>query len=138
MAKDIKILGFNFTKVSAEKAPDFSGDIKLSTNINISSVEKQKLELVKDEALKISFSFTISYGELGKVELSGNMFLLTDSKVLKEALKSWEDKKLPEDLRLSVLNVIMQRSSLRAFQLEEDLGLPLHMPLPRLSVEKNK
>lgn len=132
MAREMKILGFNFTKVIAEKNVDFSGKLDLKSNINISSVDKHKLDLVKDEALKVSFSFIVDYADLGKVDLSGTMFLLVDSKTLKEAVKSWEDKKLPDEIRMAIINIIMQKSSLKALQIEEDLGLPLHMPMPRL------
>lgn len=132
MAREMKILGFNFTKVIAEKNVDFSGKLDLKSNINISSVDKHKLDLVKDEALKVSFSFIVDYSGLGKVDLSGTMFLLVDPKTLKEAVKSWEDKKLPDEIRMAIINIIMQKSSLKALQMEEDLGLPLHMPMPRL------
>lgn len=138
MAKEIRLLGFNFTKIEAMKDPGFNGKLELQNNMVVSSVEKHKLELVKEDALKINFVFTISYGKLGKVELTGTLFLLVDSKILKEAVKSWEDKKLPDELRLSVLNIILQKSSLRALQLEEDLGLPTHISLPRIQPSAEK
>jgi hypothetical protein len=138
MTKEIKILGFNFTKLEARKKTDFEGKLEIGTNINISSVEKHKLDLVKDDVLKIGFDFIISYKDLGQVAVAGIMYLLVDSKTLKDAVKQWEDKKLPEDLRLTILNLILQKSSLKALELEEDLGLPLHMPMPRVSDQKPK
>lgn len=135
MAREIRLLGFNLTKVTAEKKPEFSGKLQITNNIAIVSAEKHKLDLGKEEALKVTFDFDISYGTLGNVGLSGTLFLLVDSKTLKEALKSWEDQKLPDDLRTIVVNLVMQKASLKALQIEEDLGLPLHMPMPRIEVD---
>jgi hypothetical protein len=138
MAREIRLLGFNLTKIFAEKKPDFKGQISVNNNISILSLEKHKLELTKEDALKINFNFGVSYGDLGEVTLSGTLFLLVDSKIFKEAIKLWEEKKIPEELRLFVLNLVMQKASLRALEIEEDLGFPPHIPLPRLGAEKTK
>ncbi len=133
--KEIRLLGFNLLKVEAEKNQDFKGKLEIKSNINIKNIEKHKLDLAKQDSLKIDFSFDIDYGELGKVILSGNLFLLTDSKSLKETLNSWKDKKLDSEINMAILNIIMQKASLRAFELEEELGLPLHVQLPRLQAK---
>jgi hypothetical protein len=136
MAKDIKLAAVNFYKVSAEKNPDFKDKISVKPSINIANIEEYKA--AKTDACKVDFNFGISYGDLGKVELSGAIFLTMDSKTLKETLKSWKDKKMDNDTNLMILNVIMQKASLKALQLEEDLGLPPHVSLPRLQLGSKK
>lgn len=138
MAREMKILGFNIVKIDANKNVDFQGDLNLSTNINIASVEKHKLDLVKEDSLKITATLGLSYGNLGKVDLTVTLFLLVDSKTQKEALKSWEDKKLSEEIREAIINIIFQKASLQALKIEEELGLPLHIPMPRISTGKKE
>ncbi len=135
MAKDIKLAALNFYKVIAEKNPN---ETKFSVKpaINIKSLESYKSS--KTELCKVDFSFGISYGPLGKVELEGALFLSMDSKTLKETLKGWKDKKLDNETNLLILNIIIQRASLRALQLEEDLGLPPHVSLPKLQLGSKK
>jgi len=56
----------------------------------------------------------------------------------KEVLKKWKDKEIPEDFRLVLFNIILKKSSLRALQLEEEMNLPTHFPLPSIKIEKEE
>lgn len=132
MVREIKILGINFVKINAKKDPNYNEKITMKPNIDLISVEKEKIELIKQEALRISFNFEVSYEKLGNISLEGVLLLSVDAKTLKEAITQWKDKKLPEDLKLLILNIILQKSSLRALKIEEELGLPFHMQMPRL------
>jgi hypothetical protein len=136
MAKDIKLAGVNFYKVSAEKNPEFKDKITIKPSINIANIEEYKPS--KNDVCKVDFNFGINYGDLGKVALTGAVFLSMDGKTLKEILKSWKDKKLDNDTNVLILNVIMQKASLKALQLEEELGLPPHVALPRLQLGESK
>ena len=44
-------------------------------------------------------------------------------------------KNLPEEFRLSVFNLILKKSSLKALQLEEELNIPLHIAMPFLKAQ---
>jgi len=136
--RELKLLGFTFTKFLAQKNPDFKGKLDILSNINILSLEKQKLDLINGEAVKINFDFTLDYKDSGKLEILGNLMLMFDAKTQKQVLEEWKDKKLPNDIRLAILNIILQRSSLKALQLEEEVGLPLHVQLPRLKMGEQK
>ncbi len=138
MAKEIKLLGFGFTKINVEKNPEFKGKLDVKTNVKMNEVDKQKVDFLKSEALKINFTFTISYGELGNVELTGDLGLLLDSKTMKETLKQWKKKSLPDDVRRAIINLVFQKATLKALSLEEEIGLPLHMPMPRLQEKQSK
>ena len=130
--KQIRLIGFNITKIHAERNQGFDGKLGVKSNVNIKNIEKFKPELAKQDSLKIDFVFEIDYSELGKVSIEGTMFITADSKQMKEILNSWKDKNLNSELHLGIINIILQKASLRAFQLEEELGLPIHIRLPRI------
>lgn len=134
--RELKLIGFNLIKIEAEKNQTFDGKIKIKQDIQLKSVEKQKINLTKQESLKIEFYNEINYGELGKIAFTGNIFFLVNSKTMKEALKAWKKNRLPEQLNLIILNIIMQKSTTKAFQLQEELNLPHHIQLPRLQINK--
>ena len=138
MEREIQILGFNYSKISAERSPDFKGKLEISPNINIKSIEKHDLKVIKQDALKISFLFAIKYKNLGEVALEGDIILKTDAKTQKEILKGWKDKKLDQDSQAMILNLIMQKASVRAIELEEEMNLPIHIRIPKLQVSKKE
>lgn len=132
--KDLRLLGLNFSKIEAEKNSNYNGKLEIKQNINVETIEKFKPELAKQDTLKIKFSFEVDYGELGKINLKGTMFLSLDPKSLKEILKQWEAKKLSKEFSLVAFNIIFQKASLKALQFEEELGLPPHVQLPRFQL----
>lgn len=138
MAKDIKLGAFRFLKQLVERNEDFKGDLKITPNINIKSIEKIKSDSSKQEAIKVDFKFEVDYNGLGKVSLEGRMVLVADSKTVKEAVDGWKDKKLDNEINMVILNIIMQKSSVKALQLEEEIGLPFHVQLPRLQIGKKE
>ena len=60
------------------------------------------------------------------------MLLSLEPKILKKILKQWKKKQVPEEVRTPLLNLIMTKSNIRALQLEEEMNLPYHIPLPSL------
>lgn len=138
MTRDIKLGAFKFLKVFAERKEEFKGELKITPNINIKSIDKFKSETSKQESLKIEFKFEIDYNGLGNISLEGVMYLVVDSKTMKEAISGWKDKKLDSEIQTIILNLIMHKSSLRALELEEELNLPLHIQLPRLQIQPKK
>lgn len=139
----MKVLGFNFTKLNAERSPNETKEgIKINTNIDISSIDPVKADFLKDQekVLGIKFKNLISYEpNYAKVILEGNILISTDEKSYNEILKEWKKKNIPTQFRVNVFNLILRKSSIKALQLEEELHLPLHMPLPSLKAsEKEK
>ncbi len=139
MAKDVRVLGFNYTQISVERNPDFEGEVKVKSNINISNIEKFKAKIAKQDALKVSFESNIDYGELGKVVLKGNMIITADSKSLKETLSAWKEKR-PNELQITIMNIIIQKTSIKSIQLEEEIGLPVHLQniFPKIKTKQEK
>ena len=129
-------MGFNFTKVSIERLENSQGKINVNTNIDITSIEKAdtgSFEL-KDDVLAVGFVYIINYEpNFAKIEFKGNILLYIEPKQAKELLKEWKDKKLSDDIRVFLFNLVLQKSNIKALELEEELNLPLHIPLPQLS-----
>ena len=132
----MKLLGFNFTKMNVEKTPDFKGKIEIKSNIRMASIEKHKVDLIKQDAVKLSFVFDIDYRELGKLALEGFLILLLDKKSQKDVLENWDKKDFDPQLRAQIINIVIQRTSLQALKLEEELGLPFHIQLPKVTVNQ--
>jgi hypothetical protein len=130
---EIKLLGSRITKIYGERKPDFSGKIEITTNIKLKDIDK--LKDTKD-TLKIDYNLTIDYKELGNISIEGIIFISTDPKTIKEIQKSWKDKKFETEEQIQITNLIIRKSSIKAFALEEELGLPFHIQLPSLSLKK--
>ena len=131
---EMKLVGSRFTKVSGERKPDFSGDLSMKSNIQVISVDKVK---EAKDTIKVEYSFGIDYAELGEVEVKGLLFLSTDPKTIKDIQKAIKDKKLDSQENIALTNLVMQKASIKAFELEEELGLPIHIKLPTIDI-KNK
>ena len=137
----MKILGFNFDKISIEKLSNKVENLKVNTKIDISEIKEVKSDFLKtkEEIVNIKFSYDINYDpNFAKINLAGNIILSINPKVLKEVLKQWKDKKMPEEFRISVFNIILRKSNLKALQLEEEMNLPLHIPMPSIKRPEKK
>jgi len=133
MSQEIKLVGFRYIKLNIERNDDNKAELKITPNINIQSIEKIKTEQ-KQEIIQILFNFNIDYSGLGKIEISGKMLLAMDLKLSKTILNDWKSKKLDNNVNLVILNIIMQKASIKALELEEEIGLPPHIQLPRLQL----
>jgi hypothetical protein len=137
----MKLIGFNFTKIDVEKLSDNLKDLKINTGIDISDIKTVKSDFLnlKDELIAVNFTYNISYEEkIAKLDFKGNMLISVDSKLSKEVLKQWQEKKMPEEFKLTVFNIILKKASLKAIQFEEEFNLPLHLPLPSIKPQEKK
>jgi hypothetical protein len=131
----MKIFGFNFTKLSIEKFPSKIENIKINTNLDVSEIKQVENSIINSDEkfFSIEFSYKVSYNsDIAELNLAGNILLSLENKKAAELVKQWKDKKMPEDFRFEVFNLIIKKSILKALQLEEDIGLPPHVPLPSL------
>ena len=129
----MKIVGFSFRKLNIEKTSDKFESLKINTNIDITNVKQIKPEIFqsKEEIVEVEFDYFINYDpDIAKLSLSGTILVMAESKIIKDFIKQWKQKKLPEEHRILIFNVILKKSNLKAMQLEDELNLPLHIPLP--------
>lgn len=128
----MKYMGFNFRKISIERKEEGSGELKINTNIEIKDLEKAHSEILPsgEEIIIVRFEYNIDYlPNYAKIEFKGDIILSIESKKAKELLDDWKDKKIKEDIRVGILNIILKKANIKALELEDEMNLPLHMPL---------
>jgi hypothetical protein len=146
----MQILGFNFTKISAEKFPDFKGKANAGINIDFSNVKKEKLDLIKDlETYKSDFKLNISYSDietkdkktnskLGEIIFGGNILIGISKEDPKEVAKAFRSNEIPIKIKEFFLNFILTKCATKALDLEDQLHLPLHIPFPQVKLQEKK
>jgi len=137
----MKLLGFNFTKIQVEKFKERVEGLKIGTRIDVSEINEAKAGILKtkDEILAVKFTYGLDYEpEMAKLDLEGNLVISLESKKSREVLRDWKDKKMPDDFRNTLFNLILRKASLKALQLEEEMNLPIHMQLPTLKINEKK
>jgi len=133
----MQIIGFNFEKIQAERKNPSKEKIQVKSNINIISIEQEKLDIVKSqETLKFNFDFSVEYTEMANISLKGFVLMLLEKEKAKDVLTKWKKKKISDEVRILLFNFILTKCNIRALQLEEELGLPSHVPLPRISQQQ--
>ncbi len=129
----MKLLGFNFIKINLEKKSSNLKNLKISTNITLLDIKEVKSSLFTPQEiiLSINFEYLINYEpNIAFFKFQGNLLISLDQKRAEEILEKWKEKKLPEEVRLSLFNFILRKSSLKALQFEEEFNLPPHISIP--------
>ena len=134
----MRLIGFNFNKVKAEKNKDITKETKANTKINVLNISTLNAALVEKAAiLKVDFNYTIDYTpNVGVVELEGHMLLSTDTEQAASIIDAWKSKKIDGTVKSTIFNVILRKANVKALELEEDLNLPLHIPMPSVKAKE--
>ncbi len=142
----MQVIGFNFTKISTEKSAEVIHP-NITTNIEFTDVQKEKIDLLKDkEAAAISFKYSLNYentkgekpsedksGEKsGEVLFEGKIVLSIEAEESKNLQKAWKNKELPNSFKVPLFNLILKKCTPKAISLQDELGLPFHIPMPKL------
>ena len=137
----MKVIGFNFTKISVEKLKESGGDFKIKTGIEIPEINQVKENILKgnEELIEAKFIYSVNYTpDIAKVELEGGIVFSLEPKLAKQILKDWKKKKLNEDFKYALFNIISRKSSLKALELEDEMNLPLHISMPSFKKPQNE
>ena len=93
---------------------------------------------------KISLWFKrISKSLRHRMPILNNIFSLTrsglesDIKIVKDILRSWKEKKFNNEEQIEITNIILQKASIKAFELEDEIGLPIHIKLPTVTTKNS-
>jgi len=141
----MQLLGFSFTKISAQREIKLDQS-SISTDVEFLKFEKEDIPQLKDEdAIKINFKYSIIYSnqedksakDPGNVEFKGIIVLSMEKEKAEEILKSWEENEISNDVRLPLINLVIRKCSPKALSLTDELGLPPPIPLPKI-VSKDK
>jgi hypothetical protein len=135
----MQIIGFSLNKISVERQEKQQGKLEIKQNINIDNISKDEINISSKEVIKINFTFDVDYSpDFAKVELKGQTILLPEEEELKDILKDWKKKEISEKIKIPLFNFIMSKCNIKALELEDELSLPLHIPMPRLSPKKQE
>ena len=132
------IVGFGFTKLSAERKEAAKGKIDINNNVTIKNVEEADISLGKNSqnVLRFVFEFTSKYEpNVGLILFEGELLYMEEPKKAKEILASWKkDKKLPKEIMAGLLNTILTKSNIQALILSQEINLPAPIPLPKVQM----
>jgi hypothetical protein len=136
------VIGFNFSKISAERSSSMSGEFKVNTGLNITYIKKNESRLLAEkEVLDFGFEFSVNYvqfennkekDKIASLKFEGDVLDAVDSKDAKKIIEDWKKKEIHDDIRLRILNTVLIKCNLKALNMEEEIGLPHHIPLPIL------
>jgi len=134
----MRVIGFSFKKISIKKNKEIGKEINIDTDIQIKDIQKKTTDLLKNQdILNIDYEFKISYlPDFADILFNGNVAILMekdDEELMKKIIKNWKSKKVEDDLKLPLLNIIFARCNLKAMELEEAVNLPFHIPTPQFS-----
>ena len=135
MDDKLKLLASRFTKIEANRTEDYEGKLSMNTDIRITSIKETDDD---NDAVKINYVYKIDYSELGKIEVTGYMFIGASKDTVDMLVSSWDDKKFDTPEHAAITNLILQKASIKAFELEEELGLPIHIKLPTVTLNKEE
>ena len=138
----MQVIGFNFTKIKVERNPGQLQPSTINTNIEFIDMTQENISLLKDQdALRVVFRFSVIYNESsqkkevkqGEALFEGINMIATPRGQGKELVKGWKKKDLASDFQLPLFNLILRKCTPKALDLEDQVGLPTHIPLPHLS-----
>ncbi len=129
----MRVIGFKFDKITAEKFKELEDNVQLKSNFNLGKIEKEEIEgQEKDSVFSFQFTYSLDYDSTAKIEFSGQIFMSVDKKLAKELEK--DNKIIPDDLKTTLLNFILFRTHVESLHLEEKLNLPFHISSPKAAV----
>jgi len=135
------IVGFNFTKIDAERKEPAKGKININNNVTIKSVGEKKISLANDKrkVLSFTFEFTAKYDpDVGSITITGDVLYMEAAAKVKEIMDGWKkDKKLPKDMMPLILNTVLNKCNIQALILSEQINLPPPIPLPKLQAAES-
>jgi hypothetical protein len=133
------IIGFNMTKINAEKKGAPKGSINVNANAQAKNVKETKMKMPKKQkALEIEFHYTAKYEpKVGKIDIEGNITLLEETKNADNILKEWKkNKKLPNNYFRPIINTVLSRCSVEAVIISRDVNLPPPVQMPKVIQSK--
>lgn len=135
----MKLLGFNFTKINAEKNSENTKGVQIKPNIDVSDIKEAKADLLNTpgKVLSVFFNYTLNYGsEYGKVELGGKILVSIEQETADQILEDWKSNSIPNEFKTKVFNLILRKANLKALQIEDELNMPLHMQMPKVKPQE--
>ena len=133
-------VGFNFTKIFAERKMASDQNIKIENNVGIVSVVESDVLDPKKSLVKFDFTFTCKYEPgLGSIELYGELIEMFDKELSSKVIDAWnKDKKVHPDIMTRILNTVLMRANIEAIIMSKELALPSPVAMPKVEVKEQK
>ena len=128
------IVGDKITKINAIR-----GELKRGTSIEskpeIKNIYKKDLFSAgeKRDGLTIEYTYSNKYGKTSKIEIEGSLFVVGESKKLKDLEKSWKkNKKMEDGVAVPVLRKIFEVGMTNSVIIAKTLDLPAPIHFPKV------
>ena len=129
------IIGTNFTKINVERK-GLSRNVKINSNLGIKNISDMDLSLgkTKQEGVKFEFEYVVKYEPGASMLFEGEVLYLSEDKEIAEIKKQWKaHKPIDEKLMAEVMNAALHKSTIKALELSNDMGLPAPIKLPKVT-----
>jgi len=133
------VIGLTFKEIEGKRGEEpIKGDLKANSSPVIKDVKQVDVPSLKKKALSIQFDFNTKYEpNVGTVRIGGELLFLTEKN--KAVLDLWgKDKKLPDDISITILNYLFRKCLLKVANIAEELQLPLPLAMPKISPKEKK
>jgi hypothetical protein len=127
-------IGFTINNITAKRVSDMPMALSISHRVAITNAEEMDMPALGKKGLKLSFEFGTKYTDdqkkmFGEISITGHIMYIAQNTA--QLLTTWKkEKKLPEDVDLECINIVIKKCMGKAIILSEDVGLPSPIPIP--------
>tara|TARA_Y100000310_G_C20626426_1_gene786177 strand:+ start:493 stop:939 length:447 start_codon:yes stop_codon:yes gene_type:complete len=136
------IINFTLDKISISKEKEVQGNIEAKNSIKFTDVSESPIPKgIKDQSLlKFKFEYRVDYTpKIAATEIVGHIHYLVPKKESKKIMKEWDkNSKIDPEISTRFINTILTKCGVRALVLCQEVGLPPHIPLPKIIVKKKE
>lgn len=133
------IVGFSLESLGGEKQKKKpKGEIKVNSTPKIKNVEEVDVPAFKKKALAFSFEFkTVYQPDIAEINAEGKVLYLTENN--QPILDKWkQDKKLPDEVSMEIINHLFQKCLVKMAELADDLQLPPPLQMPQVKPKQQQ
>ncbi len=132
------MVGFSFTKITADRKPTGNQPVNIESNAGITMVTEMPVIEAKKMVLKFEFTFIVKYEpNAGNITLFGEIVELYDKEFGSMVLDYWKtEKKIHAEVMQEVFNTVLSKCNTEAIIIGRDLGLPSPVKMPRVDVKR--
>jgi len=136
----MSVIGFNFTKIAAQKLSNKTGKVQVNNNIAIKNIEQTNFGAdEKRKAIRVVFRYDGVYEpKIAHMQFEGDILLMMEKKEAEELVKGWEEKKAPVKSLSGAMNHVLERCTIEGIILARDMNLPSPVPFPKVNAKNAK
>ena len=131
------ITSIRWKKIAATCTNTIKGPTEASNNLKILGIKEHALKSLteKQKLAEVDFMFTVKYApELATLEFEGTAIYINAKEKVIKLIKKWDkEKKIDQECVTPIFNNLLARCTTKALMMEEELGLPFHIPLPKIT-----